>query len=95
MHQRQQVIMHQRQEVAAGGEQLVHDNEPTMADTFGERYQNATVQYNSGQARMYEDGATIGSSYSGIGNGGTDSTWQPTSEDADIARTMLSLNGNR
>ena len=77
MHQRQQVSMHQRQEV------------------FDERYQNATLQYNSGQARMYEDGATIGSSYSGIGNGGTDSARRPTSEDADVAATMLSLNRNR
>ena len=76
MHQRQQVSMHQRQEV------------------FDERYQNATLQYNSGQARMYEDGATIGSSYSGIGNGGTDSARRPASEDADVAATMLSLNRN-
>ena len=87
--------MHQRQEVAAGGDQLVHENEAAMDAVFDERYQNVTVQYNSGQSRMYKDGATIGLSYSGIGNGGTDSTWQPTSKDADIARTMLSLNGNR
>ena len=87
--------MHQHQEVAFGGEQSAHENESMMAGAFDERYRNITVQYNSEQPRMYEDGATIGSSYSGIGNGGTDSTRRPTSEDAAVAQTMLSLNGNR
>ena len=59
--------------MAVGGEQLVHENEAMISDDFDERYGNISLQYNMGQARLYEDEATIGLSYNGIGNGGTDS----------------------